>query len=354
MSYSQKVAIVSGVTGQDGSFLVELLLEKGYHRVIGLIRHTSLSHLNRIPPYVLTHASFVLKEIDMTDSVSINLLLSNIKTEYFTKNSLTTLEIYNLAAQSHVHTSFRLPEYTTNVDALGVLRFLEAIRQNNLISVARFYQAGTSELFGKVAEVPQKETTPFYPRSPYGVSKLYAYWITKNYRESYNMYCCNGILFNHESERRGDNFVTRKITKSVYAVLSGQEDCIQLGNLDAQRDWGYAKEYVYGMWLMLQQDQPDDYVLCTGQCHSVRDFVEECLRFIGVDIVWEGTGIDEVGRDKTTGKVWVRINPEYYRPAEVDLLIGDNTKAREKLGWSPKVSFQELVKIMMTTDNIAL
>lgn len=345
---SNKIAIISGITGQDGSYLAELLLEKDYRKIFGLVRRSSISKLDRLSPALRQSPQLVLKDVDLTDSFSIYNLLKEIKQS---EEPFEVLEIYNLGAQSHVRTSFEVPEYTTNVDALGPLRFLEAIRQNNMIECTKFYQACTSEMFGKVQDVPQHEGTPFYPRSPYGVAKVYSYWIVKNYRESYGIFGCNGILFNHESERRGEDFVTRKVTTQLAQVVRGERECIELGNMDAKRDWGHARDYVYGMWLMMQKDTPDDFVLATGETHTVREFIEEACRVCGVDMVWEGEGANEVARDVKTGKVFIRINPAFYRPAEVELLIGDYTKAKERLGWEPRTSFKELVRLMMDHDR---
>ena len=331
-----KKAIITGVTGQDGSFLAELLLEKDYE-VHGVIRRASSFNTERIE-HIMDHPRLHLHHGDLSDSANLNKLLGSIKPD----------EIYNLGAQSHVKVSFDVPEYTAQVDALGTLRILDAMINN--CPRAKFYQASTSELYGKVQEIPQSETTPFYPRSPYGVAKLYGFWITKNFRESYGMYACNGILFNHESERRGKTFVTRKITKVMSEISVGLADVLKLGNLDAQRDWGYAKEYVEGMWLMLQQDEPDDFVLATGKMYTVREFVEKSARHVGYEIVWKGEGVDEKGYDATTGKLIVEVDPSYFRPAEVELLLGDCTKAREVLGWEAKVDIDELVDIMMKND----
>ena len=331
-----KKAIITGVTGQDGSFLAELLLEKDYE-VHGVIRRASSFNTERIE-HIMDHPRLHLHHGDLSDSANLNKLLGSIKPD----------EIYNLGAQSHVKVSFDVPEYTAQVDALGTLRILDAMINN--CPRAKFYQASTSELYGKVQEIPQSETTPFYPRSPYGVAKLYGFWITKNFRESYGMYACNGILFNHESQRRGKTFVTRKITKVMSEISVGLADVLKLGNLDAQRDWGYAKEYVEGMWLMLQQDEPDDFVLATGKMYTVREFVEKSARHVGYEIVWKGEGVDEKGYDATTGKLIVEVDPSYFRPAEVELLLGDCTKAREVLGWEAKVDIDELVDIMMKND----
>lgn len=331
-----KVALITGITGQDGSYLAELLLEKGYV-VHGVIRRASVFNTERID-HLIGREHFVLHHGDVTDSSNINKLMSTIQPD----------EVYNLAAQSHVQVSFEVPEYTAQVDAMGTLRILDALR--NYCPKARFYQASTSELYGKVQEIPQTENTPFYPRSPYGVAKIYGFWIVKNFREAYNLYACNGILFNHESERRGKTFVTRKITIGLAEVAQGIRSTLTLGNLDSKRDWGYAKEYVEAMWLMLQQDEPEDFVIATGKTYTVRDFVERAAKYVGYDIVWEGTGVDEVGIDRNSGKKVIEINPKYFRPTEVDLLIGDATKAKNKLQWEAKVELDELVKIMMEHD----
>lgn len=336
-----RTAIITGITGQDGSYLAELLLEKNY-KVVGLIRRSSNINTGRISG-ILHHQNLSLVQADMGDSTSIMNVLLPLK-------DAPRIEIYNLAAQSHVHSSFSQPEYTADVNGTGVLRVLEAIRQLGLTDKTRFYQASTSEMFGKVVETPQSETTPFYPRSPYGVAKLYGYWITKNYRESYGMFACNGILFNHESERRGEEFVTRKITKGIASVYSDPSFTLEIGNMDAKRDWGHAEEYVYGMWLMLQQDVPDDFVLATGETHTVREFVELAFKSIGHSITWSGEGINEIGTDET-GRVVIRMNPKFYRPAEVELLIGNPTKAKTVLGWSPKITFEQLVNRMMVADS---
>jgi GDPmannose 4,6-dehydratase len=343
-----KKALITGVTGQDGSYLSEFLLEKGY-QVHGLVRRSSAFNRGRIEHIYQNKKfseRFFLHYGDMTDSSSINKLIAQIKPD----------EIYNLGAQSHVGISYGVPDYTAQVDAMGTLRILDAIKSMDLKDKTRFYQASTSELFGKVVETPQTETTPFYPRSPYGVAKLYAHWITINYRESYELFACNGILFNHESPRRGENFVTRKITKTLAQILKGQLERLSLGNLDAKRDWGYAKDYVQGMWMMLQQDQPDDYILATHEQHTVREFVELAFQYCGIELEWQGSGVDEKGHDKSSGRVLVDINPKYFRPAEVQSLLGDYSKAREKLGWSPKTSFQNLVEMMIRSDleNVGL
>jgi GDPmannose 4,6-dehydratase len=338
----RRVALISGVTGQDGSYLAELLLSKGYE-VHGIKRRSSLFNTDRIDhlyqdPHE-TGRKFVLHYGDMTDSSSLIRIIQQVQPD----------EIYNLAAQSHVAVSFEEPEYTANSDALGALRILEAIRILKLEKKTRFYQASTSELYGLVQEIPQKETTPFYPRSPYAVAKLYAYWITVNYREAYGMYACNGILFNHESPVRGETFVTRKITRALARIKLGLQDCLYLGNLDAKRDWGHAKDYVEMQWLMLQQDAPEDYVIATGVQYSVRDFVNLAAQEIGLSIRWEGQGVDEKGFD-TKGKCVVAVDPRYFRPTEVETLLGDASKANERLGWTPKISFHELVSEMMRED----
>ena len=332
-----KTAVITGITGQDGSYLAELLLDKGY-KVVGIVRRSSTSSYTRIQS-ILGHPRLHLQEGDMCDATSLRTIFTGL-------TDAECIEVYNLAAQSHVHSSFRQPEYTTDVDANGPLRILEIIRSLGIASKTRFYQASTSELFGKVVETPQTETTPFYPRSPYAVAKLYAFWIVKNYRESYGMYACNGILFNHESERRGDEFVTQKIVKGLKRVYAEPEFVLSIGNLDARRDWGYAPEYVEGMWRMLQQEKAEDYVLATGETHSVREFVELAMEAMGHTITWSGSGLSEVGTDET-GRVVLSINPEFYRPAEVDLLIGDATKAHTQLGWTPTTSFKDLVAKMV-------
>ncbi len=335
-----KKALITGITGQDGSYLAELLLEKGYV-VHGLIRRSSSSNLGRIQ-HLCEDSSlkgrFFLHEGDLSDATNLKRIVENIDPQ----------EIYNLAAMSDVKSSFDIPEYTIDVDGVGVLRLLEAIRAVD--PSIRFYQASTSELFGKVQEIPQSEKTPFYPRSPYGVAKLYAYWIVVNYREAYQLFACNGILFNHESPRRGENFVSRKVTLGVARIKCGLQEKLMLGNLDAKRDWGYAKDFVEGMWLMLQQKTPEDFVLATGETTSVRRFVELAFQEAGIEISWEGKGIDEKGRDAKTGKVLVEISPEFFRPAEVDILIGDATQAQKKLGWSGKLPIEELVSLMVKSD----
>jgi GDPmannose 4,6-dehydratase len=338
---TKKIALVTGITGQDGSYLAELLLEKGYD-VHGIIRRTSLFNRDRIE-VARDQARrqgkvYELHYGDMGDSSSLNRIVANTQPD----------EIYNLAAQSHVQVSFDSPEFTADVDATGVLRLMEAVRSNRLKS--RIYQASTSELYGKVQETPQVETTPFYPRSPYGVAKLYAFWIVKNYRESYGMHASNGILFNHESPRRGENFVTRKVTLSLARIKAGLQPTLRIGNMDAKRDWGYAKDYVEMMWMMLQQPEPDDYVAATGETHTVREFIEKAAPYAGYEIQWEGQADKEIGRDRKTGKVIVEIDPKFFRPAEVDLLHGNPAKAKAKLGWQPKVKFEQLVEIMMKAD----
>jgi GDPmannose 4,6-dehydratase len=330
-----RAAVITGVTGQDGSYLAELLLSKDYD-VYGIARRTSRSNTERIAS-ILDHPRFFLKEADLTDVNSLRSVFEEV-------SHYKRIEVYNLGAQSHVHTSFRQPELTADVDALGPLRILEILRSMNLTN-ARFYQASTSELYGKVMETPQSETTPFYPRSPYGVAKLYAFWIVKNYRESYGMFTCNGILFNHESERRGEEFITRKITKGIARLKKDPEFILELGNLDAKRDWGYAPDYVEGMWRMLQEENPEDYVLATGETHTVREFLETAWG----PIIWKGQGVHERGED-VNGRVIVKVNPEFYRPAEVELLIGNPTKAWTQLGWKATTTFSELVTRMVIHD----
>ena len=340
----KKTALITGITGQDGSYLAEFLLDKGYE-VYGLFRRGSTNTTQRIES-LLNELAQEDKKLhlvygDMTDSMNLVRLIMEIKPN----------EIYNLAAQSHVAVSFEEPEYTANADGVGVLRILEAVRVAGLEKTTRIYQASTSELYGKVAEIPQKETTPFHPRSPYGVAKLYGYWITKHYREAYGMYAVNGILFNHESERRGETFVTRKITLAVGNIVKGKQEKLYLGNLNAKRDWGYAKDYVECMWLMLQQEKPEDFVIATGETRTVREFVESAFACAGINLRWEGEGVEEKGIDTATGKVLVEVSPEFFSPAEVDLLLGDPTKAKEVLGWNPrKTSFEELVRRMVEHD----
>ena len=334
-------ALITGITGQDGSYLSELLLQKGY-TVHGIIRRHSLINTNRIDHIFKKNEyeeRFFLHYGDITDSLNLNALLHRIWPD----------EVYNLAAQSHVAVSFEVPEYTVNTSGLGTIRLLDAIHQLHLNT--KFYQASTSELFGGLPNTaPQNENTPFYPRSPYAAAKLYAYWITVNYRESYNMFACNGILFNHESPRRGETFVTRKITMAIANIISGNQEKLSLGNIDVKRDWGFAGDYVEAMWLMLQQDKPEDYVIATNETHTVREFVEKAFECVGVKIEWVGSGIKEVGIDSKTGKIIVDINPRYFRPAEVDLLWGDSTKANKQLGWSRKVNFEQLIEMMVKAD----
>lgn len=339
------VAFITGITGQDGSYLAELLLEKHYE-VHGLIRRSSSINTHRLDS-IFKHPRLHLHYGDMTDSSCLSFILATIKDKY---PNMSVLEVYNLAAQSHVKVSFEMPEYTADTDAFGTLKLLEAIRINRLEPLTRYYQASTSELYGLVQEVPQSETTPFYPRSPYGVAKLYAFWIVKNYREAYNMFACNGILFNHESERRGHNFVTRKITMGINKILKGETDRLVMGNIDALRDWGHAADYVEGMWRILQNDKPDDFVLSTGEMHSVREFIEIAFSHVNIQINWKGEGVNEVGYDKQTGKEYVFIDPKYYRPTEVEQLLGNSTKARTILGWKPQITFDELVSRMMKHD----
>ena len=335
----RKTALITGITGQDGSYLAELLLEKGYD-VHGTIRRSSVDYRERIA-HLEGKPNFHLHYADLSDSMSIIQVM----------NKVRPTEVYNLAAQSHVQVSFDSPEYTANVDATGVLRILEAIRQCGLTDTCRMYQASTSELYGKVEEVPQNENTPFHPYSPYAVAKLYGFWIVKEYREAYNMFCCSGILFNHESERRGETFVTRKITLAAARIKQGRQEKLYLGNLDSLRDWGYAKDYVECMWLILQQQEPDDFVIATGEYHTVREFATRAFKEVGIELEWKGEGVEEKGYDKNTGKVIVEVDPKYFRPAEVEQLLGNPEKAKKKLGWNPtKTSFQELVKIMVEHD----
>lgn len=338
-----KIALITGVTGQDGAYLAELLLSKGYE-VHGIKRRSSLFNTDRIDHlYQDPHeknVKFKLHYGDLTDSSNLTRIVQEVQPD----------EIYNLAAQSHVKVSFETPEYTANSDAVGTLRLLEAIRILGLEKKTKFYQASTSELYGKVQEIPQTEKTPFYPRSPYGVAKLYAFWIVKNYREAYDMYACNGILFNHESPLRGETFVTRKITRAAARIKLGLQDCMYLGNLDAKRDWGHAKDYVEGMWRMLQQEKADDYVLATGETIEVREFVTKAFKELEIEVEWKGQGVDEIGINKATGAEIVKIDPKYFRPTEVDLLVGDSTKARTELGWKPTFGVDELVKDMVKAD----
>jgi len=336
-----KKAFITGITGQDGAYLAELLLNKGYE-VHGTIRRASVFTTKRIDHlYQDPHEKDVrlfLHYGDLTDSSNLNRLIEKIQPD----------EIYNLGAQSHVKVSFEVPEYTAEVDAVGTLRLLDAIRETKVKT--RFYQASSSEMFGKAREFPQNELTPFYPRSPYGIAKLYSHWITINYREAYNLFACSGLMFNHESPRRGKRFVTRKITRAVAKIHLGLQDKLYLGNLDAKRDWGYAPEYVEAMWLMLQQNEPEDFVIATGEAHIVREFAEEAFKQINIELKWEGEGINEVGKDSKTGKVLIEVDPRYFRPTDVEYLVGDASKAKEKLGWQPKVKFEELVKIMVNAD----
>jgi len=338
-----KKALITGITGQDGAYLADLLLKKGYE-VHGIKRRASSFNTHRVDHlYQDPHEKdqrFILHYGDLADSSNLIRIIQQVQPD----------EIYNLGAQSHVQVSFEVPEYTADVDGIGTLRLLEAIRLLELTHKTRFYQASTSELFGKVQEIPQKETTPFYPRSPYACAKLYAYWITVNYRESYGMYACNGILFNHESPIRGETFVTRKVTRAAARIKLGLQEKLYMGNLDAKRDWGYAGDYVELMWLMLQQEKPDDYVMATGITTTVRDFITKAFHEAGIELTWEGSGIDEKGRDSATGKVLVEVDPRYFRPAEVELLIGDPTKAITKLGWKPRVSLDELITMMVQSD----
>lgn len=334
-----KKALITGITGQDGSYLSEFLLEKGYE-VHGIIRRSSADRRERID-HLKGRENFYLHYGDMTDSISLVRAVTRIKPD----------EIYNLAAQSHVQVSFEVPEHTADIDAVGTLRMLETIRMAGLEKTCRFYQASTSELFGKVQEVPQSETTPFYPYSPYAAAKQYAYWIVRNYREAYGIFACNGILFNHESERRGETFVTRKITLAAAAIAAGEQDKLYLGNLDAKRDWGYAKDYVECMWLILQHDVPDDFVIATGEQHSVREFCTLAFRFAGIDLEWQGEGVNEKGIDRKTGRVIVEVSPEFFRPTDVVTLLGDPSKAMKTLGWKPaKTGFEELVRLMTEHD----
>jgi GDPmannose 4,6-dehydratase len=339
-----KVALITGITGQDGSYLAELLLEKDYE-VWGIIRRASSINTMRIESIF---DKLELRYGDLTDGIGLLNVLVEIKNRY---TELERLEIYNLAAMSHVKVSFEIPDYTCSVDATGTLRILEAIRNSGInLKIVRFYQASTSELYGKVVEKPQKESTPFYPRSPYGVAKLYGYWITKNYRESYGMYACSGILFNHESPRRTYNFVTRKITMALGNIIKGYQDKLILGNINSLRDWGHAKDYVKGMWLILQQDEPDDYVLSTNEYHSVREFVEKAFNLKGFNIKWKGEGVNEIGYDENTGRELIFVSEKYFRPSEVEELLGDSSKARRILGWNPEYTFEKLLEEMVEND----
>jgi GDPmannose 4,6-dehydratase len=337
----KKIALITGITGQDGSYLAELLLEKDYE-VHGLVRRASSFNRERIEHLVKDPHDKDLKLNlhygDLADSSNLSRMIESVAPD----------EIYNLGAQSHVRISFDMPEYTGDVTGLGTLRMLDAIRESGVKT--KFYQASSSEMFGLVQEVPQTETTPFYPRSPYGAAKVYSYWVTRNYRESYDLFACNGILFNHESPRRGENFVTRKITRGLVRIKLGLDETLYLGNLEAKRDWGYAKDYVEGMWMMMQQDEPDDYVLATGETHTVRELVEVAARQLGFDLEWRGSGVNEEGIDASTGDVIISIDPDYFRPTEVDLLIGDYSKAKSKMGWQPTVTFEGLIKLMVAAD----
>ena len=341
-----KTALITGITGQDGAYLAELLLEKGYE-VHGIKRRASLFNTDRIDHlYQDPHEKNVRIHLhygDLTDATNLIRIVQLVQPD----------EIYNLAAQSHVAVSFETPEYTANSDALGTLRILEAIRILGLERKTRFYQASTSEMFGKVQQIPQRETTPFYPRSPYGAAKVYAYWITVNYREAYGLYACNGIIFNHESPLRGETFVTRKITRGLTRIEEGLQECLYLGNLDSLRDWGHARDYVRAQWLMLQQDVAEDFVIATGEQHSVREFVTRTAAELGMNLEWEGRGVDEVGIDRRTGRAIVKVDPRYFRPAEVETLLGDSTKARQKLGWLPETSFEALIREMVDEDLAA-
>ncbi len=348
INHEQKTALIVGVTGQDGAYLSEFLLNKGYV-VHGIKRRSSSLNTSRIDHlykdlHTKTNSRFILHYGDITDASNMMALLQKIQPH----------EVYNLAAQSHVQVSFELPSYTAQVDGIGTLNIIEGIRSLGLVNKTKFYQASTSELFGKVQETPQKETTPFYPRSPYAVAKLYGYWITKNYREAYNIFACNGILFNHESPIRGETFVTKKITHAVARIKYGLQDVLYLGNLHAKRDWGHARDYVEAMWLMLQQEKPEDFVIATGETHTVQEFVTQAFQEVGIALVWQGEGLNEVAIDQATGKAVVKVDPKYFRPTEVDLLLGDATKARTLLGWQPKTTFNELVKEMISSELHAI
>jgi GDPmannose 4,6-dehydratase len=346
---NRRIAFITGITGQDGSYLAELLLSKEYI-VHGLIRRSSTINTSRIE-HIFNNKNLKLHYGDITDSSCLEKILNLIKNTY---SNMERLEIYNLAAQSHVKVSFEMPEYTADTDAFGTLKLLEAIRNNNLEKIARFYQASTSELYGKAQETPQSETTPFYPRSPYAVAKLYAYWIVKNYREAYGIFACNGILFNHGGVRRGHNFVERKITLGLGKISRGESDRLVMGNIDSKRDLGNAEDYVEGMWLMLQADEPDDYVLSTNETHSVREMIEIAFGMCGFDIKWEGSGVNEIGYNAKTGQALIFIDEKYYRPTEVEVLHGDSTKARNILGWEPKTSFVKLIEMMVKHDTRSL
>lgn len=341
-----KIALITGINGQDGSYLSEFLLDKGYH-VYGILRRTSLINTRRID-HLSHNLNFHTLHGDVTDLSNVQMIIRTMMEQHPVRERF---EIYNFAAQSHVKVSFEEPIYTAHVDALGTLNMLEAIRVMGLSKEVRFYQASTSELYGKVQEIPQRESTEFYPRSPYGVAKLYSFWMVKNYREAYGIHASNGILFNHTSSRRGETFITRKVTIGIGKILRGEEQMLCLGNLDAKRDWGHAKDYVRGMWLMLQQETPDDYVLATGQCHSVREFVELAFKEVGITLTWEGTGVDEVGKDQATGRIYVKVSDKYFRPTEVELLLGDATKAQTVLGWKPETTFDQLIKEMVEHDR---
>ena len=336
-----RFALITGICGQDGSYLAEFLLEKNY-TIYGLIRRSSTINTGRIDHI---YSKLHLRYGDLSDTTSITKILNEIKSK-----KPEILEIYNLGAMSHVKVSFEVPEYTADIDGTGVLRILDAVLSLDMKDMVKFYQASSSELYGKVQEIPQTEKTPFYPRSPYGVAKLYGFWITKNYRESYNMFACNGILFNHESPRRGETFVTRKITIGLNKIIKGEIDCLVLGNIDAKRDWGHAKDYVRGMWMMLQHDFPEDYVLATSEFHSVREFVEKAFALRGIEILWKGSGIDEVGYCSKTERIYIRISERYFRPAEVDFLLGNSSKAEFELGWKPEITFNELVSEMVLNE----
>ena len=340
-----KIGLITGITGQDGSYLAELLLEKEY-KVWGLVRRCSNINTSRVE-HLYENKNLILRYSDMTDSTNLLSILKEIKDKYL---DFERLEIYNLAAMSHVKVSFEIPEYTAQTTGIGVLKILDSIRSSGYEDKIRFYQASTSELYGKVQEIPQNEKTPFYPRSPYAVAKLYSYWITKNYRESYNLFACNGILFNHESPRRGETFVTRKITKGLSMILNNKKDKLIMGNIDSKRDWGHAKDYVYGMWKILQYKKPDDYVLATNEFHSVREFIEKAFFLKGFNIKWKGEGLDEIGYDSKTNKELIFIDKKYFRPCEVDELLGDYSKAKKILNWEPQISFEQLVKEMVEFD----
>jgi GDPmannose 4,6-dehydratase len=345
MAEKRKLALISGISGMDGSYLSEFLLSKNYI-VYGIVRRSSLFNLSRLDN-IRNNSNLKLVYGDLTDSSNLNSILSKIKT---TMKEGEILEIYNLAAQSHVKVSFEVPEYTAQTSGFGTLNFLEAIRSNNMIECSKFYQASTSEMYGKVQEIPQKETTPFYPRSPYAVAKLYAHWITKNYRESYDMFACSGILFNHSSPRRGENFILRKISLGVAKIVKEKDSCIYLGNLNSKRDIGHSKDYIKGMWMMLQQEKPEDYVLATNKQYSIREFVEMAFDVVHIDIKWRGEGLEEVGYHEKDGKILVRVSEKYFRPAEVDTLLGDYTKAQKGLGWEPETGIRDLIHEMVHND----